>query len=206
VCASCGARDEWLLALENGQPHCLACADLDHLVYLPSGDAALSRRARTASSLSAVVLKFSRTRKHYERQGILVEQDALDRAEEQCLGDEAARMRRRERDRERRAEQDVVFVDEFAAQILRLFPRCPVQRAGAIAAHAGVRGSGRVGRSAAGRALEDDAVTLAVIASIRHEDTGYDELLMGGVPRIEARDRVRLAVDRVLDEWRLPVR
>jgi hypothetical protein len=45
-----------------------------------------------------------------------------------------------------------------------------------------------------------------VIASIRHEDTGYDELLMGGVPRIEARGRVRPAVDRVLDEWRLPVR
>jgi hypothetical protein len=205
TCAGCGARDEWLLALEDGQPHCLTCADLDHLAFLPSGDAALSRRARTASSLSAVVVQFSRTRKRYERQGILVEQSALDRAEEQCLGDEAARMRRRERDRERRAEQDVAFVDEFTTRIVQLFPGCPAQRARAIAAHAGVRGSGRVGRSAAGRALEEDAVTLAVIASIRHEDTDYDVLLMGGVPRAEARDQVRSAVDRVLDEWRVPV-
>jgi hypothetical protein len=206
ACAGCGERDGGLLALEDGQPHCLTCVDMDHLVFLPSCDAALSRRARTASSLSAVVLMFSRARKRQERQGVMVEQDALDRAEEQCLGDEAARMRRRERDRARRAEQDVEFVDEFATQIVRLFPGCPRQRADAIAAHAGVRGSGRVGRSAAGRALEDDAVTLAVIAAIRHEDTTYDELLMAGIARAEARERVRSTVERVLDGWRTPAR
>ncbi|WP_373871493.1 DUF2293 domain-containing protein [Actinoplanes utahensis] len=48
--------------------------------------------------------------------------------------------------------------------------------------HTGERGSGRVGRSAAGRALDPDAVTRAVVASVRHEDTGYDEMLMSGVP------------------------
>ena len=49
---------------------CMTCADLDELVYLPSGDAALSRRARMHSPLSAVVIRFSRARKRYERQGI----------------------------------------------------------------------------------------------------------------------------------------
>ncbi len=70
-----------------------------------------------------------------------------------------------------------------------------------IAEHAALRGSGRVGRSAAGRALEEDAITLAVIASVRHENTDYDSLLMSGVPRNIARDRVRTAIDGVLANW-----
>jgi hypothetical protein len=90
----------------------------------------------------------------------------------------------------------------MTAEIVRLFPGCPKRRAEQIARHTGQRGSGRVGRSAAGRALDDNAITLSVVASVRHEDTGYDRLLMAGVPRIEARERVRPAVDRVLDRWR----
>ena len=74
-------------------------ADLDHLVFLAAGDAALTRRAKKASTLSAVVVRWSRTRKRYERQGILIEEAALEAAEQACLADEDARMRRRERDR-----------------------------------------------------------------------------------------------------------
>jgi hypothetical protein len=51
---------------------------MDHLVLLPSGgDAGLTRRARKASTLSAVVVRWSRTRQRYERQGLLVEPAAL---------------------------------------------------------------------------------------------------------------------------------
>jgi len=85
TCTECGDRDGWLMSLEDGQPFCLDCVDMAHLVFLPAGDAALSRRARKASSLSAVVIEFSRSRKRYERQGLLVEEDALALAEEQCL-------------------------------------------------------------------------------------------------------------------------
>jgi hypothetical protein len=60
---------------------CLACADLDHLWFLPSGDAALTRRAGKYSTLKAVVLKWSRARNRYERQGLLVEEAALHQAE-----------------------------------------------------------------------------------------------------------------------------
>jgi len=60
---------------------CLSCADLDHLIFLPSGDAALTRRSRKHSTLSAVVLKWSKARKRYERQGLLVEEVALKQAE-----------------------------------------------------------------------------------------------------------------------------
>ena len=201
TCVSCGDTG-WLLVMEDAGPHCLTCADLDHLVFVPAGDAALSRRARRASGLSATVVKFSRSRKRYERQGILVEPEALELAEQQCLSDEDARRRRRERDQLRREAEDVEFQARMAAAIIRLFPGCPERRAEQIALHTGQRGSGRVGRSAAGRALDDNAITLSVVASILHEDTEYDRLLMASVPRIEARERVRPAVDRVLDLWR----
>ena len=46
-----------------------------------------------------------------------------------------------------------------------------------------------------------DAVLAAVIASVRHLDTSYDELLMAGVPREDARQRVRAEVQAVLDTW-----
>jgi len=73
-----------------------------------------------------------------------------------------------------------------------------------LAQHTGLRGSRRVGRSAAGRVLDEDATTLAVIASVRHEDTGHDSLLMSGLPRDAARDRVRRDIDRVLANWSKP--
>ena len=75
-------------------------------------------------------------------------------------------------------------------------------RADAIAGHASLRGSGRVGRSAAVRSLDEEAITLAVVASVRHEDTDYDSLLVAGIGREDARDRMRPAVDRVLAGWR----
>ena len=86
-------RGAWIhLAGERGAL-CLSCADLDHLVFLAAGDAALTRRACKHSGLSAVVLEWSRSRKRYERQGVLVEDAALARAEAECLEDADARAR-----------------------------------------------------------------------------------------------------------------
>ncbi len=56
---------------------------LGDLVFLSAGDAALTRRAKKASGRSAVVVRFSRARKRYERQGLLVEEAALLRAREE---------------------------------------------------------------------------------------------------------------------------
>ncbi|GAB2963301.1 hypothetical protein GCM10023080_025040 [Streptomyces pseudoechinosporeus] len=200
-CAECRGGPLEMLVMEKGEPHCLDCADLGHLVFLPRGDTALTRRAREGSALSAVVVRFSRRRSRYERQGVLVEEEALARAEERCLADAEARERRRDRDARRRAAEDVRFTEAFAAEIARLFPGCPADRAAAIAAHASVRGSGRVGRSAAGRALSEDAVVSAVRAAIRHADTPYDQLLMSGVPRHEARRRIASTVEETVRAW-----
>jgi hypothetical protein len=201
TCAACGGTGT-LLLMEDDAPLCLVCADLDHLAYLPAGDTALTRRARRASRLSAVVVRFSRSRKRYERQGILVEEQPLAEAEASCLADAEARARRRARDENRRREADGELTERLAQEIRRLFPRCPPERAAAIAAHAATRSSGRIGRTAAGRRLDGQAVELAVVASVRHQDTDYDALLMGGVPRREARERVRGELAATLDRWR----
>jgi hypothetical protein len=202
ACSLCGSEDGGWLIMEDSGPVCMACADLGHLVFLPSGDAALTRRAKVYSRLSAVVVRFSRARKRYERQGILVEEHALDRAERECLADEEARARRRERDGLSRADQDLDLQARMAAEIVRLFPGCPAARARSIASHAAARGSGRVGRSAAGRVLDPDAIELAVAAAVRHQDTRYDELLMSGLERAQALAEIRDEVADVLDGWR----
>ena len=94
-CVGCG-NGEGLLRMEAGGPLCLRCVDMDHLVFLPAGDAVLSRRAKAASGLWAVVVRFSRARRRYERQGLLVEEAALERAEAAFLADAEVRKRRRE--------------------------------------------------------------------------------------------------------------
>jgi hypothetical protein len=99
TCAECGA-ELWkgsFLRMEKERPLCMACADLDHLMFLPSGDTALTRRARKHSTLDAVVVRFSRTRGRYERQGVLVEEAALEQAERECLADADVRERTRQR-------------------------------------------------------------------------------------------------------------
>lgn len=200
-CASCGSGGAFL-TMDDAGPLCLTCAEIDHLVFLPAGDAAITRRAKRASRLSAVVVRFSRARRRYERQGVLVEEAALAQAEAQCLADADLRARRRERDAIRRQHEDMELQARMAARIASMFPGCPRERAEEIARHAAARGSGRVGRSAAGRRLDERALELAVLASVRHRDTDYDELLMAGLDRSEAREQVRDEVARIVETWR----
>jgi len=203
-CSECGerlGRGAWITLVENKGALCLSCADLDHLIFLPSGDVALTRRARKNSTLSAVVLKWSRARKRYERQGLLVEDQALVQAEQECLADADARARRREREAARREELDQQYAERFAVRVRELFPHCPLGRETAIAEHACLKYSDRVGRSAAAKKLDETAVRLAVIAHIRHTETQYDTLLAGGYDRHEARAQVEGMIAQVLTRW-----
>jgi len=194
-------RKAWITLAEEKGALCLSCADLDHLVFLPSGDAALTRRARKHSTLSAVVLKWSKARRRYERQGLLVEEPALKQAETECLADEDARAQRRIREAKRRAELDQTYIKNFAERIQQLYPKCPSKTVISIAEHACTKYSGRVGRSAAAKAFDEQAVHLAVVAHVRHVETPYDKLLMSGWERVEARFRVEGRVQSVLEEW-----
>ena len=204
TCGECGENlgsKAWITLIEEKGALCLACADLDHLAFLHSGDAALTRRAKKHSTLSAVVLKWSRARNRYERQGLLVEEQALEKAEEECLADSEVRERRRAREAGRREELDRQYVERFTQRVRELFPACPEGRETTIAEHACRKYSGRVGRSASAKSLGEDAVRLAVIAHIRHLETDYDRLLARGYDRWEARLEVESAVGKVLRSW-----
>jgi hypothetical protein len=203
-CDECGeelGHHAWIMLHGEKGALCLTCADLDHLVFLPSGDAALTRRARKHSGLSAVVLKWSRARKRYERQGLLLESEAIEQAEQECEADAEQRGMRRARSMLRREEIDQEYILRFAKRVRELYPYCPPEREQRIAEHACRKYSGRVGRSAAAKELDQEAVQLAVLAHIRHTETEYDEFLSKGIDRAEARARVRSDVGMIARNW-----
>jgi len=202
-CAECGRElfDGNLLRLENDRPLCLDCADLGHLEFLGAGNPALTRRATKHSPLRAVVVRWSQTRKRYERKGILVTPAAIEQAEAECLADEERRARQRERAVERRQVEDQQYEATVTEKLRELFPGCPGEEAGRIAAWTCRKHSGRVGRSAAAKEFAPQALRLAVVAHIRHEHTKYDELLMKHGDRQLARAEVRARIETVVERW-----
>jgi len=207
ICADCGDPLEkgvlFYREVRSGKDCalCLTCADLDHLVYLHRGDTALTRRATHHSRLHAVVWRFSSARKRNERQGVLVQEEALQQAEQECLADAEARARARKRAAGHRARDEQDYLERFTDALGELFPGCPPAEQQAIAAHACEKHSGRVGRSAAAKQLEATAIRLAVAAHVRHVHTDYDSLLMAGVERRDAREEVGGTVERILQQW-----
>lgn len=189
------------LRKEGERGLCLDCADLGDLVFLGAGDAALTRRATKHSPLRAVVLEWSRTRKRYERRGILVTPDAIERAEDECLDDEEIRVRRQMAAAVRREQIDKAYVATFATKIRELYPSLPKGTERQIADHACRKYSGRVGRNAAAKQFDPRMIELAVRAHIRHELTNYDRLLSEGFDRADARGSVRGKVDAIADSW-----
>lgn len=175
------------------------------MVYLPSGNAALTRRSTLLSSHAYPVFRFASSRKRSERIGTLVEPDALTTAKEQCVQDEANRSLNREIAAIRREKDEEKFVQAFSETIRHYYPGCTEKTARTIAEHACAKHSGRVGRSAAAKVLSEAAVALAVRAHIRHANTKYHELLSsGGFSKEMARERVQARIDEIVEEWRKP--
>ena len=192
------------IRVENGQPLCLDCADLGHLEFLPRGDAAITRRATKHSPLRVVVVEWSRSRKRYERQGILVTSDAIRAAESESLADAELRARQRARAAERRDAQEPAFIAKVTDAIRAQYPGCPADESARIAAWACEKHSGRVGRTAAAKELDPEPLRLAVIAHIRHEHTPYDRLLMRHGDRRLARQEVHSRIAGILARWQGP--
>jgi hypothetical protein len=90
---------------------------------------------------------------------------------------------------------------ERQGALVELFSACPPPEATVIARRACEKYSRRVGRSAAAKALDAEAVTLAVGAHIRHAYTGYEKLLARGLEPAEARRSVAGSIERRLREW-----
>ena len=205
ICGECGKelpRSTLIRLQDDKGPLCLECADLDHLEFLARGDPAITRRSAKYSKLWAVVVEWSRSRNRYERQGILAEPEAIDRAAAESEADSEIRAQRREREAERREKLDRKYVAEFAQAIRSQFPRIQPGADIKIAEHACLKYSGRVGRSAAAKSFDPDAVLLAVRAHVRHNYTNYDELLFRFDNRRLAREMVHEKIETVLDKWR----
>jgi hypothetical protein len=205
-CRACGIKRQKrsFFRMEKSGIVCAVCLRIDHLVFLARGDAALTRRATGHSKRHAIVVQFSRRRRRDERQGVLVERAALERAKRECEADAAKRQRAREKAAQHRAKKDERYMVEFAKRVGDLFPHCPAAEREVIAKHACQKYSGRVGRSAAAREFDPSAIELAVRAHIRHCHTSYDALLAGGADRERARRRVRGAAKEVLERWQRP--
>mgnify|MGYP000653842902 FL=1 len=190
-----------LFSRQSDNNVCLSCFDLDHLVFLPSRDSALSRRSKKYSTLSAIVFRYSKSRKRNERIGQLVEGNALIKAEEECLGDAEVRQKRQGRDKRRRDKIDKEFVENFAIEIRKLFPNAPLNVETEIAEHACLKHSGRVGRIASAKEFNEEAINLSVRAYVRHNETNYDSLLSQGYERYNARNEVKNKIEEVLSSW-----
>jgi len=201
-CAICRAwiRKNDFLQRKSNRSFCLACAGLDHLIFLPRGDTALTRRASKHSSRSEIVVR--RVRGRLERQGTLVEKGALQRAELECQADAPVRERARAKAAVRRAVLDERYVREFTKRLGALFPGCPPAERETIAKHACEKYSGRIGRSAAAQEFDPEVIRVAVHAHIRHNHTRYEELLASGKTRKRARSAVHDAVKKVAQRWR----
>jgi hypothetical protein len=204
ACSECGAElgHGSFLLMEAEQALCLPCARLGDLEFLAAGDAALTRRSSRYSERTAVVVRFSRSRGRYERQGVLVEPAALEKAEQECAEDAAERAKARAVGAAKRREQDRELIVRMTAEIGKLFLRCPPGEAAAIAGHTATRNSGRVGRTLAGRNLDEGALTAAVIAAVRHQHTEYDAMLAAGIDRLLARQQIADRVQAILAAWR----
>ena len=131
------------ICLSGGQALCLKCAGLDHLEFLPSGDAAVTRRATRYSRQHVVVMRKSTARKRSERQGMPAEPEAIRRAEEESAADAEKRAKRRGREAKRREAADTAYVIQFCEAIARQYPGCPETVAAEIAFHACEKHSGR---------------------------------------------------------------
>jgi hypothetical protein len=75
-----------IVKLEKGNDErevlCVACAGLTDFELIKPGNAQLTRKASKLSSVRYVVMKWSELWKCYERAGVLVEKEALQKAME----------------------------------------------------------------------------------------------------------------------------
>ena len=203
-CTECGAElpSGSMLFLEAEKALCLACAGMGDLEFLPAGDMALTRRATKYSGKSATVVRFSRSRGRYERQGILVETPAIEKAEAECTSDAEDRAKARARAAELRVAQDQELVQQMTARILALFPRCTPWEARAIAAHTATEAADELAAArlaAIWKTARYSPPSPPPFATIIQTTMN---LLASGADRQSARERVGDQVREILAGWR----
>jgi hypothetical protein len=156
---------------------------------LPPGDAALSRRVKSEGPSWTV--KEKRGRKVFSR-GIWAPEERILRIQAELARERAEPGYRRklEAGRQRRAKEQELYAGDFEAAVLRFLNfherYLTVARlmARAVAAHAVPVGSGTVARTQ--RIPLEERAEAAAIAWMRHQTTGYDDMV---VPRVKGMRR-----------------
>ena len=187
---------------ENSKGICFKCSPFATYLFLPPGDAAMTRRSKKHSEYCGVVFERNQRRRRLERRGQYIEAFALSKARSECDLDKNKRALTNQKASVVREKQDKIYIEEFAKVIRVHYPNCPPNREVEIASHACEKYSGRVGRSASAKEFDKQKVDLAVEAHIRHKETNYDTQFNKGKKKREIRSGVKFDIVRVMNSWR----
>lgn len=189
----------------------------DDWVFLPSGDAFVTRRVKAAGTFWVAWRPRGKNRPHRRRLGLWAPKETIDAAVAEAAATEDERSKRQEQSARSRAKHEAAYRDELEDTILRFLAFAPEHGdlAGEIAREAATRaaevGSGRVGRT---RMLSvDERAALAARALIRHRYTSYEDDLFDatmdapwdeGFWHREIKAEAQSTVDEFLDRHREP--
>lgn len=163
---------------------------------LPPGDAGLTRRVKAAGPSWTVVEKVGR--KTFSR-GVWAPEEHIVRAKAALEAERAtpAYAKRRAADAARREREQAAYEVEFANEVLRFLRFAPAfsdmgkRLAVLVTAHATPVGSGTVARTE--RIPVERRAEAAVIAWMRHQTTGYDDMKVARVKGARREVRRELA-------------
>ena len=158
-------------------------------VLLPPGDPGLTRRVKAAGDHWVVQEK--RGRKVFSR-GVWVSAATVDAVRSELAAERSTESfaKRKVADAARRVKTQVAYVEDFSAAVTSFLAFHPThadlagQLAHAVTIHATPVGSGTVARTK--RIPVADRAEAAVIAWMRHQTTGYDNLI---IPRVKGKRR-----------------
>lgn len=201
VCSVCGDElgSGCMIMVRDGKAICAECGEFDHLRYLPSGNRAVTLRATKYSRAVLVVVRWSRSRKRYERQGILAEKEAIEQAQEECLTEKDLSRVREMSEAMARGYISQQYLDAFSAMLGERWPGCPAEDATFISEQAT---RWRWARSEQVPEPTPELVDTAVLDRIRHRHTEYDRLIFGGMEREKARAQMAAEVEKIVQAWR----
>jgi hypothetical protein len=158
-------------------------------VLVPPGDPGLTRRVKAGGPTWTIQEK--KGRKVFSR-GVWAPADRVEtiRAELEAERSTETYSKRKASDAARREKKQVAYVEDFRGAVLQFLKFAPVHAqlaerlADAVTQHATPVGSGTVARTE--RIPIDRRAEAAVIAWLRHQTTGYDDLV---IPRIKGKRR-----------------
>lgn len=158
-------------------------------VLVPPGDAALTRRLKASGECWLVQEK--KGRKLFSR-GLWTDGATVERLREALQAERGTEgfARRKEADARRRERAQAGYVEDFQGAVLAFLAFPPAlaewarRLADAVTAHATPVGSGTVARTQ--RIPLEERAEAAVIAWMRHQTTGYDDM---AIPRVKGQRR-----------------